>query len=165
MPSPAFAADLAARVGFSGPGTTTVAHADPGGLTVEAELTAVDTMSAAVREVRADAPGLAGCPFSKLEEWAAALTARITYLLEGLGVIELDPHAGEVQIRSTPPDRQGTQTQFYEVLLTRDGAGRFVLKRYWTDKTTTGRVAVDFQLTHEQLKKLVDDLVATVPDP
>ncbi|MEM7812453.1 MAG: hypothetical protein AAF532_13340 [Planctomycetota bacterium] len=165
MPLSHLDAELARLAGFSGPGTRTASHVDPRGLTVEAEFTAVDSMSSAVREVRADAPALSGCPFATVEQWAADLTVRITYLLEGLGVIELDPSAGEVQIRSTPPDRQGTQTQYYEILLNRNPAGQFVLKRYWTDKTSTGRVPVDFQLTHDQLKKLIADLLATAPIP
>ncbi|WP_310821025.1 hypothetical protein [Stratiformator vulcanicus] len=122
-------------------------------------------MSASLKELTVDVPHLAGAPFDKLEEWAAALTKRITYLLEGLGVIELDPTHDEVQIRSTPPDAQGTQTQYYEIMLSKSNTGRFTLRRYWTDKTTSGRMLVDLQVTHEQLRKLCRDVLDTIPGP
>jgi hypothetical protein len=67
-------------------------------------------------------------------------------------------------IRSTQVDKSapGT-TKYYEVMLSSHGAGRFSLRRYRNDSSGNGRVPVPLQLTHEQLSKLVNDLLATVP--
>jgi len=162
---PQLDAELKRLAGFAGPGTTTSTLNAAGGVTVAIEFAGVDTMSVSLTELRIDVPHLANAGFNKLEQWAAELTKRITYLLEGLGVIELDPTHDEVQIRSTPPDSQGTQTQYYEIMLSKSNSGRFTLRRYWTDKTTSGRMPVDQQVTHEQLRKLCRDVLDTIPGP
>ncbi|QDT63081.1 hypothetical protein [Calycomorphotria hydatis] len=157
--------ELKRLTGFNGPASSYVSLKATGGETLTIEFVAVDSMSASIRELKVQVPQLQGAGFDKLEEWAAALTQRISYLLEGLGVIELDPSHDEVQIRSTPPDQQGQQTQYYEIMLTKDAAGHFSLRRYWTDKSTAGRLPVDIQLTHEQLRKLCRDVLQTIPSP
>lgn len=99
-----------------------------------------------------------------LKKWANRLCQRVTYLLENLGPLEFDAHENQVLIRSTPPDNSAAgTTKYYEVMLSSHGAGRFSLRRFRNDSAGSGRVPVPLQLTHEQLSKLVNDLVATIP--
>lgn len=156
-------AELNKLTGFNGPGTTVASAAGPDGMTVEAELAAVDQFGSLVREVRAEAPKLAGAGFDVLKTWGESLSRRLSYLLETLALLEVDEEQGQVLIRSNPPDRQGSATTYYEVLLRQDGPGRFALRRYEARKGIAGRSPVDMQLTHEVLKRLARDLVETAP--
>ena len=158
-------AGLRRHAGFSGPGTVVADASGPDGMTIEAELAAVDTLGCAVREVRADVPKLAGAGYDVLKAWGEALCRRISYLLETLELLEADEEHGEVLIRSNPPDRQGAATAYYEVLLRQDGPGRFTLRRYEAQKGTAGRTPADMHVTHEVLKRLFRDLAETVPTP
>lgn len=156
-------AELSRLNGFNGPGTSVASAAGPDGMTVEAELAAVDQFGCLVREVRAEVPKLAGASFDVLKTWGEALSRRLSYLLETLALLEADEEHGEVLIRSNPPDRQGSTTTFYEVLLRQDGPGRFALRRYEAQKGVAGRTPIDMHLTHEVLKRLGRDLFETVP--
>lgn len=157
------AAELGRLSGFAGPGTVVAVAIGPDGLTIEVELIAVDSVGCRVAEVRAEVPKLAGAGFDVLKNWGEALSRRISYLLETLSLLEADEEHGEVLIRSNPPDRQGSATSYYEVLLRQDGPGRFALRRYEAQKSTGTRTPTDMQLTHEVLKRLARDLVETVP--
>ena len=159
------AAELGRLAGFAGPGTAIAAAAGSDGLTIEAEVISVDKVGCLVREVRAEAPKLAGAGFDVLKTWGEALSRRVSYLLETLGLLEADEEHGEVLIRSNPPDRQGSATAYYEVLLRQDGPGRFSLRRYESQKGTAGRVPADMHVTQEVLKRLFRDLAETVPTP
>ena len=156
-------AELTRLAGFAGPGSATASAKGPDGMTIEVELSAVDSVGCLVREVRAEVPRLAGASFDVLKTWAEALSRRLSYLLETLSLLEADEEHGQVLIRSNPPDRQGTATSYYEVLLRQDGPGRFALRRFETQKGAGGRTPTEMQLTHEVLKRLARDLVETVP--
>jgi hypothetical protein len=87
----------------------------------------------------------------------------VTYLLENIGPLELDVASGQVLIRSTAPAQQSGTATFYEILLSSSGSGQFALRRYRSQKGAGGREQVDLQVTHEVLRKLVVDLVETIP--
>lgn len=101
--------------------------------------------------------------FDALKKWAENLSQRINYLLENIGPLEYDPTAGQVLIRSTPPDQLPDGTQYYEIVLSSQSGGNFSLRRYKSVKGQPGRDAVEITITHEVLLKLADDLVDTVP--
>lgn len=155
--------ELMRLAGSSAP--QTVRLSGPDGVEVAIEFQAVDSMSCSLRELRLAVPALANADFGTLKAWGEELCRRINYLLEHIGPLELDPAAGYVLIRSTPPDRQSGATKFYEIMLQAHSGGHFSLRRYRTDKGTPGRQPVDIQCTHEVLHKLVNDLVETVPKP
>jgi hypothetical protein len=95
-----------------------------------------------------------------LKGWGDRLAGRLTYLMEPLVILEADPIAGEVALRSrTPTPRQG-QRSYYEVRLGR--AGTLRLGRVAYDEAARVRRPVPCQLTREALERLVDDLVASV---
>jgi hypothetical protein len=140
----------------------TVAVSGPNNIDLAVDLTAADSLSCSCREIRMRVPALNGAAADVLKKWAHDLCARITYLMEALGPLEIDSEARQVLIRSKSPDKRDSATTFYEVLLQSQGAGVFTLRRY--RRADAGpREHVDLRTTHELLEKLADDLVATVP--
>jgi hypothetical protein len=142
---------------------TTVNITEPGGLSMQVDFTAVDSMSCSFSEIQLFVPSLQNATFDTLKKWAEQLSQRITYLLENIGPLEYDPAAGEVLIRSTPPSQLPTGTQYFEIILSSKSSGTFSLKRYRSTKGQPGRDAVEITVTHEVLLKLTDDLIATIP--
>ena len=159
----ALSAELQKLVGFSAPVPRPVLATAPGNIDLAIDLIAVDTMSCSFREIRLRVPSLAAAEVGVLGEWAERFCKRITYLLENIGPIEVDPQQDRVLVRSTPPDKQDDETLFYEILLQSHANGNFSLRRYRTTKSDAGRAQVDMQTTQEVLLKLVDDLVDTIP--
>lgn len=151
-------------IGFSSSAPRHVEVTDSDSRVLGIGFVAVDSMSVAFESLTLHVPELVGHETSILREWADALSQRVTYLLENIGPIEIDENAREVLIRSTPPVKSGSDTQFYEVLLGVRSNGTFQLRRYRSETGQPGRQSVDIQLTHETLQKLVGDLVETVPD-
>jgi hypothetical protein len=156
-------AQLQQLVGFSSTQPQAIALAGPDGIHVTIEVTAVDSMSCSLSEIRLDVPKLQNDSFEALKTWAAALCGRVTYLLEGIGPLEFDVDQQQVLIRSNPPSTQGDAHGFYEIVLQTQADGQFTLRRYRSEKGVPGRDQVDIQLTHEVLGKLLDDLVDTIP--
>jgi hypothetical protein len=147
---------------FVPPRTVTVS--DASGITLGVDLLSVETLGVSCEELRLDVPTLNAATIDTLKKWANDLCRRVTYLLENLGPLEFDANGNQVLIRSTQVDKSspGT-TKYYEVMLSAHGAGRFSLRRFRNDSSGNARVPVPLQLTHEQLSKLVNDLVTTVP--
>ncbi len=159
------AQELQQLVGFNGPGSKIVTLTEPQLAELAVDLMIVDSLSCSFHELRINAPHLVGASVDTLRDWADALSQRITYLLENLGPIEIDTQAGQVLVRSNPPDQQPAGAKYYEVLLQSDTSGNFSLRRFEAEKGAPGRIQVDIQTTHEVLRKLVDDLIDTLPRP
>jgi hypothetical protein len=143
---------------------TTISVADGSGVSLSVDLVSVEALGVSCEELRLDVPSLGAATLDTLKKWANNLCRRVTYLLENLGPVEFDAQENQVLIRSTPPDNSAAGTaKYYEVMLSSHGAGRFSLRRFRNDSTGNGRTPVPLQVTHEQLSKLVNDLVATIP--
>ena len=155
--------ELTRLIGYSSPTPHMVLLSAPNNVSVEIDMTTVDTLSCSAQEVRVSVPSLVGADFDKLKAWGDDLCQRITYLLENIGPLEYDENEQQVLIRSTPPDKKGNAIQFYEVILASQSDGNFTLRRYRTDKGQSGRTPVEIVCTHEVLKKLVADLVDSIP--
>ncbi len=95
-----------------------------------------------------------------LRAWGGRLTARLTYLMEPLVVLEHDPVDNQVKIRSESPTQRSGRRTYYEVRLYPRGALR--LSRVSYDEATRRREPTPCQLTLEALERLADDLVASV---
>ena len=158
---PILTAELVRLRGYSSVTPVQVLLSDPSGVQVEIDLTQVDTLGCAVRRITMRVPAMSSVAFDVLKRWADALSQRITYLLEQLTPLEYDPQAGQVLIRSTRPDQLPDGTQYYEIVLSSQGAGTFALQRFRSVKGTPGRTPIDLQVTHEVLYKLCDDLIDT----
>lgn len=136
----------------AGAGRHSMTHTDRG-RTVTLLADRADSLSCLVREL-AVAP--TEPTTASLREWAAAVTARATGLMEPLTVHEIDAGRGEAVLRSTAPTAKSGALAYYEVRLHADG--RSVVRRYHGSKATPGREQVAFALTHEVLAKLADDV-------
>ena len=116
--------ELKQLAGHAGPSLRTVCVAvPPGRADMAIDFTAVDSLSCSLREIRVRVPSLSGASVDVLRQWATDLCRRVTYLLENIGPLEVDADAGQVLVRSTPPDRQADATTFYEVLLQSHAVG------------------------------------------
>ena len=155
--------ELTRLIGYSSTTPHTVRLSAPDHVTVEIDLVAVDSMSCSAKEIRITVPALVHADFDKLRQWGEELCRRVTYLLEHMGPLEYDESAGQVLIRSTPPSQSGGSRQFYEVILQSHSGGNFSLRRYRTDPAQPGRQLADMVTTHEVMKRLIGDLVDSIP--
>lgn len=130
---------------------------------MEIDLNAVDSMSCSVSEIRMIVPGLSQAGFDVLKDWSDELSRRITYLLEGIGPIELDPDSDRILIRSDKPEKGKGFIRYYEIMLQAQSGGHFVLQRYEFQEKNQLRNKVEMALTHELLKKLAKDLFESIP--
>jgi hypothetical protein len=127
-----------------------------GGASLALSLTAVDAFACLVDEIAVRTPKLAGASAERLREIGQALSAKLTYLLEPIRLIETDAEAGEAQLRSSPPQRSETGAAWYEILVRR--GGQIALCRYGRDDRQPRR-RIPAQLTREVVGRLCDDLV------
>ena len=134
----------------------TVSVTEPADVHLELDVTHVDSLSCAFHELRLTVPAFQKTGVDQLKPWADDLCRRVTYLLEQLGALEIDPVSGQAQIRSTRPDRQDEQTRYYEIVLRNPGL--LILRRYQVIPGSN-REQIDLQTTLEVLQKLVPDLV------
>ncbi|WP_437194238.1 hypothetical protein [Planctomicrobium sp. SH527] len=142
---------------------TTVQIADSNGIELRLELVRLESMSCAFSELVLFVPQLSNVAFDVLKRWADALSQRVRYLMEKIGMLEVDPTHGQVLIRSLPPHSTPAGQQYYEVLLSQSGNGTFALRRYRSIAGQPGRDLVEITVTHEVLFKLVEDLIETIP--
>ncbi len=91
-----------------------------------------------------------------LKDWAAAVAARATGLIEPLTVHEIDVGSGEAVLRSSSPSARADALAYYEVRL--HGTDRAAVHRFHGSKEKPGREQVPFALTHEVLAKLAGDI-------
>ena len=159
--SPQITATLAGLKGFSGPGIHSAAWDDGQGVEVSVDFTAVDTLSCAVSELRISKSALRGATDAELQAWAGEVVRRVTYLLEPLAVLEYDAASQSVLVRSQPPTQTPDAIMYYEAVV--GAPGHLSLKRYSAPKSDPGRQTVDLHMTHEVLRRLVEDLAAPVP--
>ncbi|MFK7819356.1 MAG: hypothetical protein AB8G99_11610 [Planctomycetaceae bacterium] len=155
--------ELQKQIGLTASVPVTISATEPGVAGLEIDFVAIDSMSCSFVELRLTVPSLMNAAPDKLKTWGDGLCQRVTYLLENIGPLECDEDAGELLIRSTTPQQLQNGAKYYEVILQANANGSFTLKRYEFEKGTPGRTAVNIQLTHEVLFKLVDDLLDTIP--
>ena len=105
---------------------------------------------------RADGPERT---IDQLKDWADRVAARVTYLMEPLRVVEVDPVGVEVELRSAAPSQRNNVRAFYEIRLRR--AGTLQLARVVYDNVSRTRRDEAFQMTREIIERLTDDLVDT----
>ncbi len=144
--------------GLSSATPVSVTFSESSARSLELMFHAVDRLGCSLNQIRLTAPQLAQKSLDELRQWADELCRKVTYLSEQLGPLEVDAVDRQVLIRSTPPDRSATETRYYEIQLQTLGGGQFCLKRYAAEKNPPQRSQVEFVLTHEILKKLVQDL-------
>jgi hypothetical protein len=122
-------------------------------------LTALDTVGVAFTALEFAATNRTSWTSEALKSWGDRLSARVTYLMEPLKVLEIDAGGGEVQIRSQNPTPRAEQRGYYEMRLFRNGSLR--MERFVFDETTRQRRQTPCQLTLEVLERLADDIAAS----
>ena len=136
------------------PCDVTVEH-DANRLTIH--LTATGAVGVAFSTLKFSAQSRPEWSPDSLRRWGDHLATRLTYLMEPLIVLEQDPVAGEVELRSQSPTARGGNRSFYEVRLNRQGT--LVLSRVAFDEASRKRVPIACQTTREVLERLADDIV------
>jgi len=122
-----------------------------------AEILRCDTLAVQVDELVYETDTLATATIDRLKSLSAALTAKLTYLLEPIGLTETDADSAMVQLRSSPPHKDEDGTSYYELLIRRGGA--IVLRRYLARKGQL-RERIPAELTRQVLYRLADDFLA-----
>ncbi len=87
-----------------------------------------------------------------------SIEKRVTYLEEGLRVIETEEARGRVLLRSAPPTMSDGKSMFFEIIL--DRSKGLSLARYAYDRERGERSPVAAPLSRHTLVRLVDDLLA-----
>lgn len=124
---------------------------------VEADLLAVDAIGCSFQTLAYTTPTLATATLDQLKEISQSLTAKLTYLLEPIGVVEADRDRCSVQLRSSPPQKGEDGTSYYELMIRR--GGDITLSRY-TKHPGQLRQIVPAQVTREVLGRLADDFIS-----
>ena len=86
----------------------------------------------------------------------AKIVAEITYLEEGLAIIETEIESGRAVLRSSPPRINGNTTSFFEVDLNRRQG--LSLRRYNYDRDLGERFPISAPLSNATLERLISDL-------
>ncbi len=126
---------------------------------VEADLVAVDAIGCSFQTLGYTTDRLAHATLEQLKEISQSLIARLTYLLEPIGLVEADADRCSVQLRSSPPQKGDDGTSYYE-LMVRKG-GDVTLSRY-SKKPGQLRQIIPAHVTREVLGRLADDFIAVV---
>lgn len=94
----------------------------------------------------------------KVCERAADFCERVTYLSENLAMIEAEESAETAIVRSTSTTPQADGNGYFEAVIT---PGQIELQRY-RSRPGEPREPTDFAVTHESLRRIVDDAVKTL---
>ena len=126
---------------------------------IEADLQAVDAIGCSFLTLGYLTDRLAQSSLDELKTISETLISRLTYLLEPIGVVEVDRDRAAVQLRSNPPQKGEDGTSYYELMVRR--GGDVTLSRY-QKRPGQIREIVAAHLTREVLVRLAEDFVAVV---
>jgi hypothetical protein len=126
---------------------------------IEADLVAVDGIGCSFQTLGLSTSKLADASLDELKSISQALTEKLTYLLEPIGLVEADADRCAVQLRSSPPKKDEEATSYYELMVRR--GGDITLSRY-SKKSGQLRQVIPAHVTREVLARLADDFVAAV---
>ena len=132
---------------------------DAEGMRLECELLSVGPLGCLLSRMTLHTDRLADVSSGRLRGLSQQLSERLTYLLEPISPIEIDPDGCTVQMRSNPPHQDDGQTSYYELMVRRGGS--LGLSRY-TATRGSERHMIAAQVTREVLARLIDDFVAVV---
>ncbi|WP_337173730.1 hypothetical protein [Paludisphaera sp.] len=139
------------------PPYTTEVHDGPD--RVRLEIAALDSVGVALDALEYAALDRRDWTPQALNAWGERLSARLTYLLEPVGILESDAGAGLVLLRSREPSRRGDVRGYYEIWLGRDGVCR--VERVTFDEVKRLRSPARCHFTREVVERLADDIAAS----
>lgn len=136
--------------------TTLPHHLDlaRGGKRFQCELIGLESLACAFTRFELTHDILATASIDQLKQVAEGLSARLTYLLEPIQPIEVDPDQCIVQMRSSPPQKDDLGTSYYELLVRR--GGHISLARY-VKQPAAQRQSVPAHVTREVFLRLTAD--------
>lgn len=123
------------------------------------ELLSVDAIGCGLDFLCFESTLLSAATVADLQKVSERLIGRVNYLLEPMGVLEVDRESCVLQMRSMPPDRDEEGTRYYELWVRR--GGEVALTRYQKRKGQL-RERVAAHLTREVVSRLAADFVASV---
>jgi hypothetical protein len=126
---------------------------------VRCDLSEVTSLAVNVGALTLETSELATAGVDQLEDLSRELSARVNYLLEPIGPVEIDADACTVQMRSMPPQKDDDGRNYYELLVRR--GGELSLHRYRKEPGQP-RTAIPATLTREVLVRLVGDFCAVL---
>lgn len=118
-----------------------------------------DLLAATIDELTLETAELSSASVVQLQAASQSLAQRVNYLLEPIAPIETDSQGCSVQMRSNPPQRDDNASRYYELLLRRGGS--IALCRF-EKQPGQPRLRVPAALTHEVIRRLVDDFCSTM---
>ncbi|MBI1903184.1 MAG: hypothetical protein HYS13_18950 [Planctomycetia bacterium] len=124
---------------------------------VTCQIEALDSLACTFTCLTVESPSLASASIDDLKAASEKLAARLNYLLEPIGPVEVDGLACQVQLRSKPPQKDEEGVSYYELLVRR---GEISLRRF---KAGNGqpRHVIAAHVTREVLLRLAEDLAST----
>lgn len=136
-----------------------VATATADGRRLTCELVEANPLAYTFKRFTLETSALADATVDQLREISESLAARLTYLVEPIGPVEVDQDQCVVQMRSNPPQTDDDGTSYYELLVRRGGS--LALCRY-QKQPGNPRQMIPALVTGEVLLRLVDDFAAVV---
>ena len=130
----------------------------PEGL-LEADFTAIDTIGCAFESLSLNSSKLATATLDELKKLSVQLTAKLSYLLEPISLIEADAHSSTVQLRSSPPQQGEDGRSYYELVVAKGGHLR--LCRFFK-ATGQPRQIIPAQVTRQVFARLGEDFTAVM---
>lgn len=126
---------------------------------VRCALSDVTSLAVNVDSLVLETTELAAARIDELEDISNRLSARVHYLLEPIGPIEVDADTCTVQLRSTPPQKDDDGRNYYELLVRR--GGELSLRRYRKEPGQPRRT-IPATLTREVVVRVVGDFCAVL---
>ena len=138
--------------GFLSAETVGLFEASSNDASIRCDFSSIDSMACAVQRLAVDFSSSQSA--ERLRDKCTELSAKLTYLLEPLQIIECDEELSTVQMRSNPPQADQQARRYYELTAT---PSRLALCRF-EKRPGHGREQINCVFTHEVVMRLVKDL-------
>ena len=123
---------------------------------LRARLASVDRLACESEMIAVSHPRFKTMSVEQMQVIGDELVARLSYLEERLVVLEIDPAAREIQLRSDAPRLEDDERSYFEVQV---GESGITLKRF-AKQTSAQRIAVSAALTRSIFTRVCIDMVA-----
>ena len=114
----------------------------------------VDGLACTLKKLSYFSQRIGDAPIEKLEALGSELCRRVTYLMEPLGLVEIDRAVNTVQLRSTPPARVDDCIRYFEVAISPERG--LSLQRFEAPRREA-RSMIPAAMTRETLERLIGD--------
>jgi hypothetical protein len=123
-----------------------------------------DRFSVTLRALDVGGASFEGDVRAELSARAAEIARRLSYLEEPLAVWELDGRERVAQLRSSPPQREGDEVSYWEVMLTAGAQLAARIARYRWATGMAEREVVAYPATFALVGRMTDSLRAALAE-